>query len=181
MKGYYKRPDLTAQALDADGWFNTGDIGMLSLDYEIKITGRAKDTIVLLGGENIEPAPIEQSLKGFEYIESVVVLGQDCKYLAALIVPIKAMVNAYAGENDLPTDDYPALLEHPLIQQLFRTEIDARINRQNGFRPFEFIFRFKLLPESFQVGQELSGKQEIMRHRINDIYRNEIAELFSDK
>lgn len=181
MKGYYKRPDLTARAIDADGWFNTGDIGMLSYDYEIKITGRAKDTIVLLGGENIEPAPIEQALKSFEYIESVVILGQDKKYLSALIVPVKALVTAYAGENDLPTEDYPALLEHPLIQQLFRGGIDARINRQNGFRPFEFIFRFKLVPESFQVGRELSGKQEMMRHRINDIYRNEIGELFSEQ
>lgn len=181
MKGYYKRPDLTARAIDADGWFNTGDIGMLSYDYEIKITGRAKDTIVLLGGENIEPAPIEQALKSFEFIESVVILGQDKKYLSALIVPVKALVTAYAGENDLPTEDYPALLEHPLIQQLFRGGIDARINRQNGFRPFEFIFRFKLVPESFQVGRELSGKQEMMRHRINDIYRNEIGELFSEQ
>ena len=181
MKGYYKRPDLTARAIDADGWFNTGDIGMLSYDYEIKITGRAKDTIVLLGGENIEPAPIEQALKSFEFIESVVILGQDKKYLSALIVPAKALVTAYAGENDLPTEDYPALLEHPLIQQLFRGGIDARINRQNGFRPFEFIFRFKLVPESFQVGRELSGKQEMMRHRINDIYRNEIGELFSEQ
>lgn len=181
MKGYYKRPDLTARAIDADGWFNTGDIGMLSYDYEIKITGRAKDTIVLLGGENIEPAPIEQALKSFEYIEFVVILGQDKKYLSALIVPVKALVTAYAGENDLPTEDYPALLEHPLIQQLFRGGIDARINRQNGFRPFEFIFRFKLVPESFQVGRELSGKQEMMRHRINDIYRNEIGELFSEQ
>jgi long-chain acyl-CoA synthetase len=181
MKGYYKRPDLTARAIDADGWFNTGDIGMLSYDYEIKITGRAKDTIVLLGGENIEPAPIEQALKSFEYIESVAILGQDKKYLSALIVPVKALVIAYAEENDLPTEDYPALLEHPLVQQLFRAGIDSRINRQNGFRPFEFIFRFKLLAESFQVGRELSGKQEMMRHRINDIYRNEITELFSDQ
>lgn len=181
MKGYYKRPDLTARAIDADGWFNTGDIGMLSHDYEIKITGRAKDTIVLLGGENIEPAPIEQALKSFEYIESVAILGQDKKYLTALVVPAKALVTAYAAENDLSTEDYPALLEHPLIQQLFRSGIDARINRHNGFRPFEFIFRFKLVPESFQVGRELSGKQEMMRHRINEVYRNEIAELFSEQ
>ncbi|HHU37496.1 MAG TPA: long-chain fatty acid--CoA ligase [Treponema sp.] len=181
MKGYYKRPDLTLRALDADRWFNTGDIGMLSYDNEIKITGRAKDTIVLLGGENIEPAPIEQSLKSFEYIESIAVLGQDKKYLAALIVPAKAAIMAFAAESDLLTEDYATLLEHPQIQQLFRTGIDARINRHNGFRPFEFIFRFLLLPEPFQVGKELSGKQEMMRHRIADIYRKEIAEMFLEK
>ncbi len=181
MKGYYKRPDLTARAIDADGWFNTGDIGMLSYDNEVKITGRAKDTIVLLGGENIEPAPIEQALKSFEYIESVAILGQDRKNLAALIVPAKALLTTFAEENDLSVEDYSALLENPVVQQLFRSGIDTRINRQNGFRPFEYIFRFKLVPESFQVGKELSGKQEMMRHRINDLYKNEIAELFSEQ
>jgi len=180
MKGYYKRDDLTRRAIDADGWFNTGDLGMLSWDNEIKITGRAKDTIVLLGGENIEPAPIERMLKSFEFIESVAVLGQDKKYLAALIVPSKDAVLAYAEANDLPRDDYEVLLEHPEIVQLFRTGIDSRINHQNGFRPFEFIFRFTLLKDSFQVGKELSGKQEMMRHRINDIYRKEIDSLFAE-
>jgi Long-chain acyl-CoA synthetases (AMP-forming) len=153
---------------------------MLSWDNEIKITGRAKDTIVLLGGENIEPAPIESAIKGFECVDSVVVLGQDKKYLAALIVPVKDALLAYAAENDLPSDDYEALLEDPEILQLFRTAIDSRVNHQAGFRPFEFIFRFSLLPEPFQVGKELSGKQEMMRHRINDIYKKEIDALFSD-
>jgi acyl-CoA synthetase (AMP-forming)/AMP-acid ligase II len=86
---------------------------MLSHDYEIKITGRAKDTIVLLGGENIEPAPIERAIKACEYVEAVVVLGQDKKYLAALIVPAKEALLAFAGENDLPADDYETLLDHP--------------------------------------------------------------------
>ena len=180
MKGYYKRPDLTAIVLDADGWFNTGDLGMFSFDGEIKITGRAKDTIVLRGGENIEPAPIERAIKGFELVESVVVLGQDKKYLTALIVPVKEALLAYAVENDIPHDDYEILLEHPQIIQLFRTDIDSRVNYQNGFRPFEFIFRFKFLKDSFKVGAELSGKQEMMRHKINEIYKKEINALFDE-
>jgi len=153
---------------------------MLSWDNEIKITGRAKDTIVLLGGENIEPAPIEQAIKSFEFVESVVVLGQDKKYLTALIVPSKDLLLAYAEQNDLPKDDWDALLEHPEVLQLFRSGIDARINHQGGFRPFEFIFRFTLLKESFQVGRELSGKQEMMRHRINEVYKKEIEALFTE-
>ena len=71
-------------------------------------------------------------------------------------------------------------LEHPQIIQLFRTEIDSRVNYQNGFRPFEFIFRFKFLKESFKVGAELSGKQEMMRHKINEIYKKEIDALFDE-
>lgn len=180
MKGYYKRDDLSRKVLDADRWFNTGDLGMLSLDGDIKITGRAKDTIVLLGGENIEPSPIERAMKSFDGIESVVVLGQDKKYLAALIVPVKDALLAFAAENDRPCEDYEALLEDPEVIQHFRTAIDARVNHQNGFRPFEFIFRFTLLKDSFQVGKELSGKQEMMRHRINEIYKKEIDALFAN-
>jgi long-chain acyl-CoA synthetase len=180
MAGYYKRPDLTARVIDSDGWFNTGDLGMLSRDNEIKITGRAKDTIVLLGGENVEPAPIERAIKGFECVESAVVLGQDKKYLTALIVPARDALLSYAAENDIPTDDYEALLAHPAIVQLFRAAIDSRVSHHAGFRPFEFIFRFALLSEPFQVGRELSGKQEIMRHRINEIYKARIDTLFRD-
>lgn len=180
MKGYYKRPDLTIKAIDADGWFNTGDLGMLSYDNEIKITGRDKDTIVLRGGENIEPSPIERAIKSFDCVDTVVVLGQDQKYLCALIIPVKDAVLAYAADHDLPSDDYETLLEDPEIIQLFRTGIDSRINHQNGFRPFEFIFRFTLLKDGFQIGKELSAKQEMMRHRINEIYKNEIDALFND-
>ncbi len=180
MKGYYRRPDLTARVIDQDGWFNTGDLGMLSMDREIKITGRAKDTIVLRGGENVEPAPIERAIKGFECVDAAVVLGQDQKYLAALIVPAKEPLLAFAAEHDLATDDYEALLENPVVIQLFRSAIDARVNHQNGFRAFETIFRFALLNEPFQVGRELSGKQELMRHRIQDLYRAEIESLFSE-
>lgn len=180
MKGYYKRDDLTRRAIDADGWFNTGDLGMLSYDREIKITGREKDTIVLRGGENIEPSPIERAIKSFELVDSVIVLGQDKKYLTALIVPVKDGLLAYAAEHDLSADDYDVLLENPEVIQLFRSAIDARINHQNGFRPFEFIFRFTLLKTPFQAGKELSAKQEMMRHRINEIYKKEIDVLFAD-
>ena len=180
MKGYYKRPDLTKRVIDADGWFNTGDLGMLSWDNEIKITGRAKDTIVLLGGENIEPAPIERAIKGSDLVASVGELGQDRKHLPALVVPARDAVLARATDEGLPTDDYEALLENPAILQLFRGEIDARINHHAGFRPFEVIFRIGLLAESFQVGRELSGKQEMMRHRIGALYASQIAALFEE-
>ena len=75
MKGYYKRPDLTEKAIDKDGWFNTGDLGVRTFDNELKITGRAKDTIVLLGGENVEPAVLESELLINDLIESAMVVG----------------------------------------------------------------------------------------------------------
>lgn len=178
MKGYYKRPDLTAQVIDEDGWLNTGDLGMLTYDNEIKITGRAKDTIVLLGGENIEPQVLEATLRGSPYIEMAVILGQDKKYLGALIVPIKDALVAYAQEHGISTESYEDLLENHHIMDLIRNEIDSKICDSAGFRICERIYRFALLKESFTVGKELSGKQEMMRHKIVDIYKDEIASLF---
>ena len=142
---------------------------------EIKITGRAKDTIVLLGGENIEPQVIESSLLGSSFIESAVVLGQDKKYLGALIVPTKDSVLAYSKEQKIQAASYEDLLENPKIMDVIRKEIDNRVSSATGFRTCERIYRFTLLPESFSVGKELSGKQEMMRHKIADIYKDKNA------
>ena len=180
MKGYFNRPDLTEQIIDKDGWLNTGDLGMMSYDNEIKITGRAKDTIVLLGGENIEPAVIEGELKGSDFIESVVVMGQDKKYLAALIVPSKENVMAWAAENGVPNEFYEGVLESAEVKNLIQSEIDIKINSSKEFRTCERIYKFVLLQESFKVGEELSAKQEMMRHKIAQKYAKEIAILFED-
>ncbi len=180
MMGYYKRPDLTAKILSPDGWLDTGDLGMLTVNGEIKIVGRAKDTIVLRGGENIEPVPIEQRLTESPYILQAVVLGQDQKYLAALIIPRQETLMEWAQENEIPFNDYPSLLEQPEVKELIDSEINALISSKNGFKPFERIFRFALLAEPFQPGRELSAKQEIKRHAINDLYRKEIRALFEE-
>ncbi|MCQ2576163.1 MAG: long-chain fatty acid--CoA ligase [Treponema sp.] len=178
MKGYYKRDDLTKAAMDEDGYFNTGDIGILTYDGEIKITGRAKDTIVLLGGENVEPAVLESALNGSEYIESVMVVGQDQKSLGALIVPSKEAVTQYAAANNASTDDYKELLKTDLIKTLIDSEVAAIISTANGFRSCEKIGKVALIPDSFQVGVELSAKQEMMRYKIREKYETEIKALF---
>ena len=179
MEGYYKRPDLTERILDKDGWLNTGDLGMLSYDGEIKITGRAKDTIVLLGGENIEPLPIEQRMAESGYIQQAVVLGQDEKFLAALIVPAQENLVVWAQENGIPYNDYEGLLQQPEVKELIDSEVSSLVSPKNGFKPFERIFRFALLPEAFQPGKELSAKQEIKRHAINELYKKQIRALFA--
>ncbi|WP_428768216.1 AMP-binding protein [Treponema sp. HNW] len=179
MKGYYKRPDLTAEIIDKDGWLNTGDLGMLSLDNEIKITGRAKDTIVLSGGENIEPMGLEKALIASAYIESAFVTGHDRRYLGALIVPNKDALCAFASEHMLFYLDYNDLLQNPLVHKLIQREIKHRIHISTGFRPCEYIYSFELLPDSFEIGRELSIKQEIMRHKITELYQDRIDKLFT--
>ena len=100
MKGYYKREDETAKAITKEGWLNTGDIGIYTLNGELKIVGRAKDTIVLLGGENIEPEPIELLLRDSSYIDQAMVVGQDKKFLGALIVPDNQQINQFLDYNE---------------------------------------------------------------------------------
>jgi long-chain acyl-CoA synthetase len=179
MKGYYKRPDLSAKVMLADGWLDTGDLGMKTRHGELAITGRAKDTIVLLGGENIEPLPIEQKLCESMYIAQCIVLGQDKKYLTALIVPTQETVTGWAKENVIPVEDWEVLITQPEVIDLIDHEVSELVSAKNGFKSFERIFRFTLLPKPFEVGRELSAKQEIKRHTINELYKKDIDKLFS--
>lgn len=178
MKGYYKRQDLTDAMINPEGWLDTGDLGMLTWDNELKITGRAKDTIVLRGGENVEPAPIEEKLRESEYIAQVMVVGQDQKFLAALIVPEFEALAAWARGESILTSEREGLVQEVAVRQLINQEIARLVNAQSGFRSFEQVNRFALLPEDFQIGQELSAKQEIKRHVIAERYQHEIKELF---
>jgi long-chain acyl-CoA synthetase len=178
MSGYYRKPEATAKVLSADGWLNTGDLGMLTRDNEIKITGRAKDTIVLRGGENVEPAPIEEKIRESEWVANCMVVGQDQKYLAALIVPKQDAVMAFAKENNIPILDYETLLAQPEINEIVANDVADLVGPHSGFKAFERVFKFKLLPKVFEVGVELSAKQEIKRHAIVDLYKKEVAALF---
>ncbi len=180
MLGYYKKPELTAKVLSDDGWLNTGDLGMLTRQGFLKLTGRAKDTIVLRGGENVEPLPIEQRICDSPYVKQAVVLGQDQRFLAALIVPDQDAVIAWAKDTTVPIVDYEALLAQPEVRELFDYEIGQAVNQKTGFKSFERIFRFELLPEPFEVGRELSAKQEIKRHVVAELYKQRIARMFRD-
>ncbi len=178
MKGYYKRDDLTAKVIDKDGWFDTGDIGLLTLGGELVLRGRIKDTIVLRGGENVEPLSIEMQLNNSRFIAQSMVVGQDQRFLAALIVPSEEEIVGYAQEQQIPYNSYSELLNTPEIKKLIDTEIQTAISAKNGFRLFEKVSRFALLEKPFVVGETLSAKQEIMRHKISELYEKEITELF---
>jgi len=180
MAGYYKKPEMTAKVLGSDGWLNTGDLGMLTTSGYLKLTGRAKDTIVLLGGENIEPLPIEQRICDSQYIKQAVVLGQDQHFLAALVVPDQDSVTTWAKENNIPIVDYEALLAQPEVKELIDYEINQAVNQKTGFKSFERIFRFELLKDPFESGKELSAKQEVKRHAVAEIYKHKISRLFKN-
>ena len=180
MKGYYKRPDLTQKVINEEGWLDTGDLAVMTIHNEIQIRGRIKDTIVLRGGENLEPVPIESKLSESRYIKQAVVVGQDMRYLGALILVDEEEIKNYAEENGIQYDTYENYLQSDEVQKLYESEISNLISAKNGFKMFERIAKFKLITKPFEIGVELSAKQEIMRFRINEIYKEKIDEMFQD-
>lgn len=180
MRGYYKRPDLTAKVMTVDGWLDTGDLGMMTIHDEIVIKGRKKDTIVLRGGENVEPVPLEQKLNESRYIKQAVVVGQDQRYLGALVLVDEEEIKGYAEENGIQYDTYENLLASEDILKLYDAEIGNAVNPKTGFKMFERINKFALITKPFEVGVELSAKQEIMRYRLTEIYKEQITKMFQD-
>ena len=177
MEGYYKREEASAEVLK-DGWLNTGDLAIATLDGELKIVGRSKETIVLLGGENIEPVPIEEKIVQSEMIDQVMVVGQDQKYLGALIVPNYERLEDFAKTKNISYIDKEELLVLPEVQEQYHDEIQSLIHPKTGFKAFERIFRFVLLPKPFEVGKELTHTMKLRRNIVNDLNRKEIRQIF---
>jgi long-chain acyl-CoA synthetase len=173
MQGYYKDAETTARVL-RDGWFNTGDIGMMTFNNCLKILGRSKDTIVLLSGENVEPVPIESKLVQSPLIDHCVVVGQDQKHLGALIVPAMDGFRT-AG---IQAANLAELSASEPARKLMEAEIRRLIGAETGFKNFERIADFRFLPKAFEGGKELTGTFKLKRHVITDQYAALIRELY---
>ncbi|AFI30922.1 AMP-binding protein [Borrelia crocidurae] len=181
MIGYYQDIEATRQVIGDDGFLDTGDIVKLSKDNVVQIIGREKDTIVLNNGENIEPAPIEIKLEESLLIEKAVVVGQDQKFLGALILPNFEEINKYLESigHKIRDTNKQQIIANNIVLKAIGDEIKKLINRANGFKPFEQILKFVLLEKPFEVGKEMSIKMDIKRNYISNFYRNEIKNLFS--
>lgn len=169
MKGYFNKPQATAEAIDAQGWFHTGDIGKLEDGY-LSITDRKKDLIVLAGGKKAAPQPIESELKKSPYVGLPIVIGDRQKFLAALIVPNFERLRdwAAAGGRTLRPEVIDA---DPEVRRLFQQEIDA----YNADRPHhEQIRAFALLPadltvEDGSITPTLKVKRRILESRYHSL------------
>jgi len=181
MMGYYKKPELTAQTVDRDGWLNTGDLVVLTRKQEIRIVGRAKETVVLLGGENVEPGPIEDVIGESDYVEQVMVVGQDQKFLAALVVPNVENVTKYAKANGVSFAGTADLVNSEAINNLIMDEINERVSPKRGFKLFERVNKVRLLERPFERGKEITHTLKLKRDVIGDLYKKEIAELFKER
>ena len=178
MAGYYKEPEKTKSAITVDGWLNTGDLGRLTLKGELQLCGRAKDTIVLIGGENIEPEPIENKLLELSLIHQVIIIGQDKKVLGALIVPEEEALLGFADKKEISYSSLKDLCNNPQVIDEYKKRIKLKINEKNGFRDYERITFFRLIQESFQPGIELTHSLKMKRDIIYNKYKSIIEDMF---
>jgi long-chain acyl-CoA synthetase len=179
MQGYYRNPEATAKAIDAEGWFDSGDLGWLTPQGDLTITGRAKDTIVLSNGENIEPQPIEDACLFSNYIDQIVLVGQDAKYLGALIVPNQEALVSWGATQSQPWIE--GNLADARLTDLLRGELTRLVKDRPGYRSDDRIATFRLLPEPFSVENGLlTQKLSLKRHVVMERYRDIINEMFAN-
>jgi long-chain acyl-CoA synthetase len=175
MRGYHNLPEATAEAIDDEGWFHTGDIGEIDADGFLKITDRKKEIIVNAYGKNVAPAPIENALKASRFIGQAVVIGDRRKMLAALLVPDLETLANWAKREDIE-GDIEALLAAPRVRQLFEDEVTT-VNGE--LARYEQVQVFELLPEEFTIETgELTPTQKIKRRVINQKYGEVIEDLY---
>ncbi|MDJ0732674.1 MAG: AMP-binding protein [Nostocaceae cyanobacterium] len=185
MQGYYKNPEATAKAIDSEGWFDSGDLGWVTTENDLILTGRAKDTIVLTNGENIEPQPIEDACLRSPYIDQIMLVGQDCKTLGALIVPNMEALEQWAAssaqdENVTSTTGQKINLESKIIQDLFRQELNREVQNRPSYRPDDRIGPFKLILEPFSVENGMMTQTlKIRRYVVTQRYRDIIDQMFA--
>ncbi|MFY9169026.1 MAG: long-chain fatty acid--CoA ligase [Desulfomonilia bacterium] len=176
MMGYYKNEEATKEVFTEDGYFRTGDIGEIDSDGYLKITGRIKDIIVTSGGKNISPQNIENSLKTSPFIEQVAVIGDNRKYLSALIVPAFEELESWAKNNGISYNSRKELLEHPEVKKLFESEIKEYTQY---FARVEQIRKFTLLDTEWsQQTDELTPTLKVKRRVISAKYAREIESMY---
>lgn len=176
MRGYLNKPEATSEAIDADGWFHTGDAGRFDASGSLVITDRLKDLFKTSNGKYIAPQALESTLSEDRYVDQVAVIGDKRKYVTALIVPALAALRDYARSHRIKYRNTEDLLDNTAIQDLIR----RRINRlQRRLASFEKIKRFKLLPRQFSIKNgELTNTLKLRRNVINSHFADEIEKMY---
>jgi long-chain acyl-CoA synthetase len=178
MQGYYNRPEDTAEAIDSDGWFHTGDIGQFDEDGFLKITDRKKNILVLSNGKNVAPQPIESELVRSEYISQVMLIGDGQKSVAALVAPSFDALEEFGKEHGLDTGDNATLVETKEVRQLIRGEINRLVV---DFADFERPRMFAVISREFtQEDDEMTPTLKLKRQVILDHFSDEINAIYGE-
>lgn len=176
MMGYYKHPELTAEAMEGE-WFKTGDIGTLVDNKFLKITDRKKEIFKTSGGKYVAPVAIENKLKESEFIENIMVIGAGEKFVSALIVPAFSNLKTWCNKNNIDSSNNEKMLSDASIKDLYKKEIES-------FNPYfnhvEQIKKFELLPhewtiETGEMTPKLSLRRKVVMEKNNELIRKMYA------
>jgi long-chain acyl-CoA synthetase len=176
MCGYFNKPEATAEAIDEEGWFHTGDIGTIDADGFLSITDRKKDLIVTAGGKNIAPQPIENLAKSSKFVATAVMIGDRRPFPVMLVVPNAAQVKGWAGYKGLPDGELEALLGLPEVRQKIEREVRMTLR---DLAQFEMPKKLLLLSRDFTVESgELTPTLKVRRRIVEERHRAAIEALY---
>lgn len=177
MHGYFNNPSATSESIDAEGWFHTGDIGMLN-DGFLSITDRKKDIIVTAGGKNIAPQPIENLIKTNKYVSQAVMIGDKRKFPVVLIVPNWDQLEKWAAAQSIVWTSRAELLKMPTIHAKMEKEVKSQLT---GLASFEMPKKIALLEHDFTIERgELTPKLSVKRRVIDKTYKDLIDSLYAE-
>ncbi|MEO6194752.1 MAG: long-chain fatty acid--CoA ligase [Thermoanaerobaculia bacterium] len=178
MKGYWGMEKETAEVIDAEGWFHTGDIGEVDSEGFLRITDRKKELIINAYGKNVAPAPIENTLKGSRFIGQAVVIGDRRKFLAALLVPDFEALKPWAEKQGIGAADNEKLIADPKVRELIGKEVTAVNANLAGF---EKIVAWELLPNEFTLETgEITPTLKVKRRVVSQKYGDVIDRLYAE-
>ncbi len=176
MEGYYKRPDLTTETI-IDGWLHTGDIGIWVDKKYLKITDRKKELFKTSGGKYVAPQPIENKFKESPYVEQILLIGDDKKFVSALIVPSFSHLAIWLKANNIPFTSHEDVIKNPEVLQMFEELVES-INP--SFNHVEQVKKFELLPKEWSVDTgEMTPKMSLKRKVIMEKYKAALDKIYS--
>ena len=177
MKGYFNKPEATAEAIDADRWFHTGDIGEVDADGFLKITDRKKDIIVTAGGKNIAPQPIENAVKANPFVLNAVMIGDKQKYPIMLVVPNMEPLRKWATAEGMGGRDDASLLGDIVVHNKLTGEIKKTLR---DLAQFEMPKKFLIIDTDFTIERgELTPTLKVKRRVVEKLYKDRIEELYA--
>lgn len=178
MKGYYNRPDLTAEVIDANGWFHTGDIGCFIEDHYLKITDRKKEIFKTSGGKYVAPQALENKFKESQFIEQIMVIGENRKFPSALIIPDFAHLKKWCEIHNVNFTSNQDLISNKEVIDRIQKEVDLY---NSDFGQSEQIKKFCLLPNEWTVDSgELTATLKLKRKIINEKYNSLVEKMYSE-
>jgi long-chain acyl-CoA synthetase len=176
MLGYYKLPEATKEAIDAEGWFHTGDIGTFVEDKYLKITDRKKEVFKTSGGKYIAPQPMENKFKESPFIEQIMVIGENEKFPGALITPAWDYLKGWCAKNGISFESNDELIQKPEVLAAFQKEIDFY---NTEFGSWETIKKFEIIPGDWSIeGGEMTPTLKLKRKPILAKYSNFVNKIY---